>query len=95
MHKELGHFKKVGSISIDGTKIKANASKHSAVSYKRAEEMVKQLELEIEGLVKKAEEADSSNNGNGLSILEEIKRREMVNIMNNAITLKSAWTYKA
>lgn len=38
--------------------------------------MVKQLELEIEGLVKKAEEVDSSNNDNGLSIPEEIKRRE-------------------
>ncbi len=71
--QELGHFKKVGGISIDGTKIKANASKHSAVSYKRAEEMIKQLEIEIEELVKKTEEADCSNNDNGLSIPEEIK----------------------
>ena len=74
--QELGHFKKVGGISVDGTKIKANASKHSAVCYKRAEEMIKQLELEIEELVKKAEEADSSNKDNGLSIPEEIRRRE-------------------
>lgn len=73
--QELGHFKKIGGISINGTKIKANASKHSAVSYKQAEEIIKQLELEIEELVKKAEEADSSNNDNGLSIPEEIKRR--------------------
>ena len=36
---ELGHLKKIGGISIDGTKIKANASKHAAVSYKRAGEM--------------------------------------------------------
>jgi len=33
---ELGHLKKVGGVSVDGTKIKANASKNSAVSYKQA-----------------------------------------------------------
>jgi transposase len=74
--QELGHLKKVGGISVDGTKIKANASKHSAVSYKRAGEMIKQLELEIETLAQKAEEADSRNSDNGLSVPEEIKRRK-------------------
>ena len=53
---ELGHLKKIGGISIDGTKIKANASKHAAVSYKRAGEMIAQLEQEIEELVRKAED---------------------------------------
>ena len=57
---ELGHLKKIGGISIDGTKIKANASKHAAVSYKRAGEMIAQLEQEIEELVRKAEDADSA-----------------------------------
>src|SRR5215469_14395408 len=33
-------LKKVGGISVDGTKIKANASKHKAVSYKRAGEII-------------------------------------------------------
>jgi len=56
---ELGCLKKVGGISVDGTKIKANASKHSAVSYKKAGEMIQQLELEVEELMKKAEDADS------------------------------------
>ena len=56
---ELGYLKKVGGISVDGTKIKANASKHAAVSYQRAETMIQQLELEVGELMKKAENADS------------------------------------
>lgn len=74
--QEMGHLKKVGGIAVDGTKIIANASKHAAVSYKRAEEMVRQLELEIEQLTRKAEEADSVPLDTGLSIPDEIKRRE-------------------
>ena len=82
--QELGHFKKVGSISIDGSKFKANASKHSAVSYKRAGKMVEQLELEIEELVKKAEVSDSTIE-NGMSIPDEINRREdRVKALNKA-----------
>lgn len=73
---ELGCLKKVGGISIDGTKIKANASKHAAVSYKRAGEMIQQLELEVEQLMRKAEEADSVPLEEGLSIPHEIARRE-------------------
>jgi len=73
---ELGCLKKVGGISVDGTKIKANASKHSAVSYKKAEKMIQQLELEVEELVKKAEDADSVPLEDGLTIPEEISRRE-------------------
>lgn len=74
--QELGYLKKVGSVAVDGTKIIANASKHAAVSYKRAEEMIRQLELEIEQLTRKAEEADSTPLDTGLSLPEEIKRRE-------------------
>jgi len=72
---ELGTFKKVGGISVDGTKIQANASKHSAVSYKRAGEMIGQLELEVEELMKKAEDADGKGLDDGLSIPKEIERR--------------------
>ncbi|MGA2548184.1 MAG: transposase [Rectinemataceae bacterium] len=74
--QELGYLKKVGSVAVDGTKIMANASKHAAVSYKRAQEMIRQLELEIEQLTRKAEEADSTPLDTGLSLPEEIKRRE-------------------
>lgn len=76
MGSEMGHLKQVGSISVDGTKIKANASKHSAVSYKRAGEMLEQLELEVEKLEKLAEEADASDEDNGLDIPAELTRRE-------------------
>ena len=74
--QQMGHLKKVGGIAVDGTKIMANASKHAAVSYKRAEEMVKELELEIEQLMRKAEDADSVPLDTGLCIPEEIRRRE-------------------
>ena len=70
---EIGNLKKVGGISVDGTKISANASKHSAVSYKRAVKKIKQLELEIEQLTQKAEEADSTPLLDGLTIPDENK----------------------
>jgi transposase len=39
---------KVGAVSVDGTKIQASASKHAAVSYRRAGELIAQLELEVQ-----------------------------------------------
>jgi len=44
--QELGVLKKRGGVSVDGTKIAANASKHAAVSYGRASEMIAQLEAD-------------------------------------------------
>jgi transposase len=69
---------KVGQItvSVDGSKVLANASKHSAVSYERAGEMIQQLELEVEQLMKKAEQADAKPLEDGLTIPEEIVRRQ-------------------
>jgi transposase len=49
---------RVGTISVDGTKIAANASKHAAVSYQRASELIAQLELEVQALLTRAEQAD-------------------------------------
>lgn len=70
-------MKKVGTISVDGTKIHANASKHSAVSYKRANEMLSQLENEVAQLMKKAEEADASRQVEGtVDLPAEIARRQ-------------------
>jgi transposase len=45
--REVGKLKKAGGISVDGTKIHANASKHSAVSRKRAKETIAVLEGEM------------------------------------------------
>jgi transposase len=69
-------LKKVGGISVDGTKIAANASKHAAVSYDHATRMIEQLELEVQALMAKAEEADNKPLEDGLNVPEEIARRQ-------------------
>jgi transposase len=76
MAQETAGLKKVGTVSIDGTKIKANASKHSAVSYKHAGEQVELLRKEVEQLTAKAEQIDNVPLDDGLSIPDEIVRRE-------------------
>ena len=69
---------KVGGITvaIDGTKVLASASKHAAVSYGHAGETMQRLDLEIEALLAKAEQADRVPLAEGLSIPEEIQRRQ-------------------
>ena len=64
------------TVSVDGTKVLANASKHAAVSYERAGETIQQLELEGQQLLAKAEQADAPPLEDGLSIPEEIVRRQ-------------------
>jgi transposase len=63
-------------VSVDGSKVAANASKHAAVSYQRAGEQVGQLELEVKQLVAKAEQADATPLDDGLTIPDEIARRQ-------------------
>jgi len=72
--KEMG-FLKLGQVSIDGSKVKANASKHKAMSYGRASELEKELTEEIERLFKMAEQAEYGSEIS-LDIPEEIKIRE-------------------
>jgi transposase len=69
-------LKKVGTISVDGTKVHANASKHSAVSYGRAQELLGQLEHEVAVLSEKAEQADRADLPGTLDLPAEIARRE-------------------
>lgn len=59
MAKELD-FLKLGTISIDGTKVKANASKHSAMSYGYASELEKRLQAEIDQLLEMANQTDEN-----------------------------------
>jgi hypothetical protein len=61
---------------VDGTKVAANASKHAAVSYQRAGEMIAQLELEVAQLLAKAEGADATPLEEGVKIPDEIVRRQ-------------------
>ena len=70
------HLSKVGAVSVDGTKIQANASKHAAVSYQRAGEMIEQLELEVKELLGRAEQADAKEAEETLDIPAELARRE-------------------
>jgi hypothetical protein len=76
MAQESAGLKKVGTVSVDGTKIKANASKHSAVSYKHAGKQIELLRKEVEQLTAKAEQIDNVPLDDGLSIPDEIVRRE-------------------
>jgi len=52
---------KVGKISVDGTKIRANASKYKNISYDRADQLDQQLESDIADLLRKAEAADEDD----------------------------------
>ncbi len=66
----------LGDISIDGTKIHASASKHSAVSYKRLLALDRQLQAEVDGLFALAAQADAEAVPEGMDIADEIARRE-------------------
>ena len=65
-----------GTASLDGTKIHANGSRHSALSYGHAEKIEAQLKAEVQALLQLAEAADQSKVPDGMSIPEELKRRE-------------------
>ena len=70
------HLSQVGAVSVDGTKIQANASKHAAVSYQRAGELIEQLELEVKELIVRAEQAEAKEAEETLDIPAELVRRE-------------------
>jgi transposase len=65
-----------GTVSLDGTKLRANASKHSALSHGHAEKIEARLKAEVQEMLKLAEAADRSAVPEGINLPEEIKRRE-------------------
>ena len=65
-----------GRVSLDGTKIHANASRHSALSYGHAEAIEAQLKAEVQELLVLAAEADGANVPDGMSVPAELQRRE-------------------
>lgn len=69
---------KVGAVTvaIDRTKVLANASKHAAVSHGHAGQTLRELDLEIAELMAKAEQADATPLQDGLTIPDEIQRRQ-------------------
>jgi transposase len=73
--REMGVLQ-LGTVALDGTKIHANASRHSALSYAHAGQIEAQLRAEVAELLAKAEAADGADLPDGLSIPEELARRE-------------------
>jgi len=73
--REMGVLK-MGTIGLDGTKIHANASRHSALSYEHAGKLEAQLKAEVADLMAKAEAADAADVPDGMSIPDELARRE-------------------
>jgi len=68
---------KLGTIAVDGTKVKANASRHKAMSYKRMLQAEAELKGQIEALIERAKAADAAeSNEPELDIPAEIERRE-------------------
>ncbi len=71
----------LGHISLDGSKFKANSSKHKAMSYKRLKEKEQALMAEIEALIKKSrhcdeEEDETYKEQTGYEIPEDLKYKE-------------------
>jgi hypothetical protein len=73
--REMGVLK-LGTVGLDGTKIHANASRHSALSYEHAGRIEAQLKAEVSELMAKAEAADQADVPDGMSIPDELARRE-------------------
>jgi transposase len=73
---------KLGRVALDGTKMKANASKHKAMSYDRMQEKDKQIRAEVKQLLEQAEAADAEEDARhgkdrrGDELPEELQRRE-------------------
>jgi transposase len=73
--REMGVLK-LGTVALDGTKIHANASRHSALSYEHAVKIEVQLKSEVADLMAKAEAADRADLPDGMQVPEELARRE-------------------
>ncbi len=73
---------KLGHVALDGTKLKANASKHKAMSYARMEETERRLEAEVRGLLEDAQQVDAAEDAQygrgrrGDDLPAELARRE-------------------
>jgi hypothetical protein len=67
---------KVGNVSLDGSKVKANASRHRALSYGHANKIEAQLKAEVEQLLRLAEQADRRDLPDGMDVPAELARRE-------------------
>lgn len=73
---------KLGHVALDGTKVKANASKHKAMSYGRMEKKAEELEAEVKRLLEEAEAVDAAEDAlygkgrRGDELPEELRSRQ-------------------
>ena len=101
MAGEMGLIK-LGNLSTDGTKMKANASRHKAMSYGYMNKEIARLEAEVEQLLQKAEQVDEEQDAalgtrRGDELPEELKRRQdrLVKIREAKERLKAEARVKA
>ena len=74
----------VGTLSVDGTRLKANASKHRGVNYQRSGELIQQLEEEVKELLGKAEQADSQGEIDPATLPQAIAKRQELKAKSEA-----------
>lgn len=67
---------KMGTVCLDGTKIHANASRHHALSHGHIVKLEEQLQQEVQELLALAEQADTANIPDGMSLPQELKLRQ-------------------
>lgn len=73
--REMGMLK-LGKVSVDGSKIKANASKHRALSWGHLQKIEKQLQQEVQQLMALADAEDGKNVPDGMEVPKEIALRQ-------------------
>ena len=73
--RELGVLK-LGQVALDGTKVHANASRHSALSWGHANKIEAQLKAEVAELLRLGAQADRAEVPDGMSIPKELELRE-------------------
>ena len=88
--REAGYLE-LGNISLDGSKIHADASKSKAVSYKRLQELKSLLEQEVQELLVLAEQADQVELPKGLEIEKEVdlRRQRLANLAQAKAVLEA------
>lgn len=67
---------KLGTVCLDGTKLHANASRHSALSHGHIEQLQLQLKSEVQELLAQAEKADQADLPDGIDLPAELKHRQ-------------------
>jgi hypothetical protein len=73
--REMGVLQ-LGTVALDGSKVHANAGRHSALSYEHAGKIEAQLKAEVADLLAKAEAADQADVPDGMTIPDELARRQ-------------------